>query len=127
MIFQKNFMSSIVIIIIFTQINIKYQQLFNQNQLIGLSDEEALKVMETNLNEFQSQVMLGQITSFSCMMSVIGQFVFNSRSKFKVPFDKWAVLDFGNAITNNICFGMFSTLKAEDIMQPDTKEIFNWI
>lgn len=59
--------------------------------------------------------MLGQITSFSCMMSVIGQFMFNSFSKFKVPFDKWAVLDFANAITNNICFAMFTQLTAEDL------------
>ena len=59
-------------------------------------------------------------------MSVIGQFIFNSFSKFKVPFDKWAVLDSVNAIFNTICFALFSLL-APDLTNKETKEIFNWI
>lgn len=44
-----------------------------------------------------------------------------------MPFDKWAVLDFANAVSNVICFGMFKTLTADDILNPATKEVFNWI
>ena len=71
--------------------------------------------------------MVGQITSFSCLTSVIGQLIFNSFSKYKVPFDKWAVLDFANALSNTICFGMISQLTPEGILDKKTKEIFNWI
>lgn len=61
------------------------------------------------------------------MTSVIGQFIFNSFSKFEVPQDKWAVLDFANAATNTICFGMFATLSAEGIIDPVTKGLYDWI
>ena len=61
------------------------------------------------------------------MMSVVGQLIFNKFSQHKFPFDKWAVLDFFNAITNNICFGMFLTLSAEGITDSSTKELYNWI
>mmetsp|Transcript_34490 Transcript_34490/g.45367 ORF Transcript_34490/g.45367 Transcript_34490/m.45367 type:complete len:91 (-) Transcript_34490:384-656(-) len=71
--------------------------------------------------------MIGQLTSFSCLTSVIGQFIFNSFSKFKVPYDKWAVLDFANALSNTICFGMFATLSADGILDQFTKELYNWI
>jgi len=37
------------------------------------------------------------------------------------------MMDTANAITNVICFGMFSSLKADNIMDPSTKELFNWI
>ena len=72
--------------------------------------------------------MLGQLVSFSCMMSVVGQLIFNTFSKYQVPFDKWALLDLANALTNNICFGMFSTnLQASDMKNKTMKEIFNWM
>jgi len=71
--------------------------------------------------------MLGQITSFACLTSVIGQVIFNSFSMYKVPFDKWAVLDFANALSNTICFGMFANLSAEGVLDTTTKELFNWI
>lgn len=29
------------------------------------------------------------------------QFVFNAFSKYKVPFDKWSIMDFLNAILNS--------------------------
>ena len=70
---------------------------------------------------------IGQITSFSCMLSVICQLIFNSRSKEKVPFDLWAILDLLNALSNNICFGLFFSLNADDLMDQSKKEIFNWI
>lgn len=88
---------------------------------------DTLEALTKNLETFQTYTMLGQITSFSCMTSVIGQFIFNSRSKFQVPFDKWAVLDFANAASNTICFGMFTSLTAEGIIDPVTKELYNWI
>lgn len=126
-IFQKNFLSAIVIVIIFTYINIKYQSLFNLHQFKGLETEQKKEALTQNLKEFETYTMLGQITSFSCLTSVIGQFIFNSFSKYKVPFDKWAVLDFANALSNTICFGMFATLSADGILDPLTKEAYNWI
>ena len=44
-----------------------------------------------------------------------------------MPFDFWAILDFANALSNVICFGMFRSLKADDIYDEGKKEIFNWI
>jgi len=38
-IFQKNFLSSIIIVLIFTYINIKYQELFNLTQFEGETEE----------------------------------------------------------------------------------------
>ena len=61
------------------------------------------------------------------MMSVVGQFVFNKFSQQKFPFDKWAVLDFFNALTNNFCFAMFLTISADEIMDRNKKDIYNWI
>ena len=65
--------------------------------------------------------------SFSCLTSVLGQFVFNSFSDYKFPFDKWALLDLANAASNTLCYGMASTMSAEDLMNPQTKEIQNYI
>lgn len=59
------------------------------------------------------------------MMSVVGQFAFNKFSEHKFPFDKWAVLDFFNALTNNICFGMFLSLNADEVMEERKKMIYN--
>jgi len=78
--------------------------------------EEKTAILTQNLKDFEIFTQLGQITSFSCLMSVIGQFIFNAFSKEKFPFDKWSVLDFANAMTNTICFGMFIPLTAEDIL-----------
>lgn len=114
-IFQKNFYSAIIIVVIFTMINIRYQELFTANLTVKMTEEEKIKKYAESLQEFNNYTMVGQITSFSCMMSVCGQLIFNKFSQHKFPFDKWAVLDFFNAITNNICFGMFLTLKAEGI------------
>lgn len=125
-IYKKNFYSSIIIVIIFTVINIQYQVLFNMKQYEGASEQEISEGFDKALKEFETYTMLGQITSFSCLMSVIGQLIFNSFSQYKVPFDKWALLDTCNAIFNTICFALFTVLKP-DLSNRETKEIFNWI
>ena len=48
-IFQKNFLSSIAIVAIFTYINLEYQQLFNLHQFEGASDEVVLNALTENL------------------------------------------------------------------------------
>jgi len=119
----------------FTYINVKYQSLFNSTQFIADENGEPIdidikekeRILDQNLQEFSTFTKLGQITSFSCLMSVIGQFIFNGFSKEKFPFDKWSILDFANAITNTICFGMFIPLTANDLMNETTKELYNWI
>ena len=58
-IFQKNFLSSIAIVAIFTYINLEYQQLFNLHQFEGASDEEILDALAANLDKFSFFTTLG--------------------------------------------------------------------
>ena len=52
-----------------------------------LAEEEKKQVIAENLGKFQSLALLGILTAISCMMSVIGQLVYNIKSGSNFPFD----------------------------------------
>jgi hypothetical protein len=64
--------------------------------------EAVMGVLKTNFEVFKNLCNIGIITSSSSLLSVISQFVFNLRSKYKVPFDKWSLLDLANSVVNTI-------------------------
>ena len=51
------------------------------------SEEEKLAKIEEHLEEFKTYALIGIVTSISCLMSVIGQFVYNLKSGSNFPFD----------------------------------------
>lgn len=49
-IFKKNFLSAVLVVVIFTYINMMYQELFNMNQFVnGETEDEIITKMEDNL------------------------------------------------------------------------------
>ena len=121
-------MTSIVIVTIFSIINIRYQQLFSSAVTADLkTEEEKLAVITANLENFKNYTLLGIITSISCLISVIGQFVYNFKSGSHFPFDQWAKADFANAIINTVCFGIFNMLEAKYLIDRETKKYFDYL
>ena len=86
------------------------------------SEEELIEIFVENAKIFETYTTVGQITSFACLTTVIGQFMFNSFSDFQFPFDKWAIFDLANAMSNTICYGMFLTMNPEQfVISPGVK------
>ena len=97
--------------VIFQLINLKYIQYFWSEQWAAETDPAVIdELIEKNLSKFKKYALLGTITSFACLISVIGQFLFNAFSKHKLPFDKWALLELLNAITNSVVYNIFNRL-----------------
>ena len=64
---------ALIIISIFSFINIKYQDLFNVTVTKDLkTEEEKIELIEKNLKIYKNYVIVGIVTSISCLISVIG-------------------------------------------------------
>ena len=123
---MKNFFMALIIIAIFSFINIKYQDFFNVTVTADLkTEEEKIELIEKNLKVYKNYVIVGIVTSISCLISVIGQLVFNFKSGCEFPFDLWAKGDIANALVNTVCFSIFLTLDAESVMNLETKEYYD--
>ena len=70
---MKNFFMALIIISIFSFINIKYQDFFNVTVTADLkTEEEKIELIEKNLKVYKNYVIVGIVTSISCLISVIG-------------------------------------------------------
>ena len=70
---MKNFFMALIIISISSFINIKYQDLFNVTVTADLkTEEEKIELIEKNLKIYKNYVIVGILTSISCLISVIG-------------------------------------------------------
>ena len=70
---MKNFFMALIIIAIFSFINIKYQDFFNVTVTADLkTEEEKIELIEKNLKVYKNYVIVGIVTSISCLISVIG-------------------------------------------------------
>ena len=64
---------ALIIISISSFINIKYQDLFNVTVTADLkTEEEKIELIEKNLKIYKNYVIVGIVTSISCLISVIG-------------------------------------------------------
>ena len=70
---MKNFFMALIIISISSFINVKYQDLFNVTVTADLkTEEEKIELIEKNLKIYKNYVIVGILTSISCLISVIG-------------------------------------------------------
>ena len=70
---MKNFFMALIIIAIFSFINIKYQDFFNVTVTADLkTEDEKIELIEKNLKVYKNYVIVGIVTSISCLISVIG-------------------------------------------------------
>lgn len=91
-----------------------------------ITDEEGDVIIAENLSKFKNYALLGTLTSFACLLSVIGQFLFNAFSQYKLPFDKWAICELLNAITNTVVYNIFNSLTPQNIRDENMKQYLNW-
>ena len=85
------------------------------------TEEEKIEKITKNLAIFKNYALLGILTSISCLISVIGQLVYNLKSGYDFPFDLWAKADIANAIVNTVCFVIFLNLDPESLLKRESK------
>ena len=95
-------------------INYRYLSYFKFRELKEKDMATQKAHIELSLVDFQEYCNYGTFTSISCMISVVSQFLFNARSKYNVPFDKWSVADFLNASCNLVYFVFFNFITPEN-------------
>ena len=90
--------------------------------------QEAINLfLEENFATFRSFCNFGIFVTISSLISVICTFAFNSRSVYKVPFDKWSAMDLFQAVVNVCVLQSFRSFKPEDFLDDTKREVLTYL
>jgi hypothetical protein len=121
-IFEKNFASAAITIMIFQYNCLQYMSIFSPDNLVpSWTEEEKFEYMEENLVSFKIGLIYGNIIAGANLITVISQFVFNAKSPHEFPFDIWSKADMTNALINMTTFVTLNSLSTEQFLNPNYK------
>ena len=73
--------------------------------------------MEEQMKSFKQLLYIGTGAAVTIVVQVLGQFLFNTFSSLKLPYDSWAMVDIANAMVNMTVFTLLIQIEPKMWLQ----------
>ena len=100
----------------FQYINFQYLNLFSEENFEGLTDDQLITTIETNIAEYNRFNYYGTLFSGTLVVHLISKLWFNLFAEVKLPVDLWTLIDMLSSFANIIAFNVIGSITPEQII-----------